>query len=72
MFWLERHRVLVTGDTLADFGGGLEIVPGWLPAGVTREAMIERLRPLLELPVELVLPAHGEPAGRDALERALA
>ena len=72
MFWLERQRVLVTGDTLADFGGGLEIVPGWLPAGMTREAMIERLRPLPELPVELVPPAHGEPAGRDALERALA
>jgi len=72
VLWLEGQRLLVTGDTLADFGGGLEIVPGWLPAGVTREAMVERLRPLLELPVELVLPAHGEPAGRDALERALA
>jgi len=69
---LEGQRVLVTGDTLADFRGGVEIVPGWLPAGVTREAMIERLRPLPELPVELVPPAHGEPAGRDALERALA
>jgi len=72
VLWVEGQRLLVTGDTLADFGGGLEIVPGWLPAGVTREAMVERLRPLLELPVELVLPAHGEPAGRDALERALA
>ena len=72
VLWLEDQRVLVTGDTLADFGGGLEIVPGWLPAGVTGEAMVERLRPLLELPVELVLPAHGEPAGRDALEQALA
>lgn len=72
VLWLEGSRVLVTGDTLADFGGGLEIVPGWPPAGVTRVAMVERLRPLLELPVELVLPAHGEPAQRDALERALA
>ena len=72
MLGLEGQRVLVTGDTLADFCGGVEIVPGWLPAGVTREAMIERLRALLELPVELVLPVHGEPAGRDALERALA
>ena len=72
VLWLEGQRVLVTGDTLADFGGGLEIVPGWLPAGVTREAMVRRLRPLLQLPVELVLPAHGDPVGRDALERALA
>ena len=72
VLWVEGQVALVTGDTLADFGGGLEIVPGWLPAGVTRAAMVERLRPLLQLPVELVLPAHGEPAGRDALERALA
>jgi glyoxylase-like metal-dependent hydrolase (beta-lactamase superfamily II) len=71
VLWLESRVALVTGDTLADFGGGLEIVPGWLPAGVTREAMAERLRPLLELPVELVLPAHGEPADRGALEQAL-
>ena len=39
---------------------------------VTRDEVVERLRPLLELPVEIVLPAHGEPTGRDALERALA
>jgi hypothetical protein len=30
-----------------------------------------RLRPLLDLPVELVLPAHGEPTDRAALERVL-
>ena len=29
------------------------------------------LRPLLELPVELVLPTHGAPTDRAALERAL-
>lgn len=68
---VESHRALLTGDTLSDFGRGLELVPGWLPAGVTREAIAERLRPLLELPVELVLPAHGAPTDRDALERAL-
>jgi hypothetical protein len=28
-----------------------------------------RLRPMLDLPVELVLPAHGEPTDRAALER---
>jgi len=38
---------------------------------VTRDEVAERLRPPLDLPVELVLPAHGEPAGRDELERAL-
>ena len=32
----------------------------------------DKLRPLLDKPVELVLPTHGEPADRAALERALA
>jgi hypothetical protein len=36
-----------------------------------REQIAERLRPLLGLPVEVVLPAHGAPADRAALERAL-
>jgi hypothetical protein len=54
-----------------DFGRGLEIVPGWLPPGVTREQIAERLRPLLELPVELVLAAHGGPFDRAALGHAL-
>jgi hypothetical protein len=38
---------------------------------VTREQVADGLRPLLELPVEYVLPAHGVPTDRDALERAL-
>ena len=55
-----------------DFGQGLEIPVEWLPAGVTREQVAEGLRPLLELPVEVVLATHGGPAGKTALERALA
>jgi hypothetical protein len=39
---------------------------------VTRDDVVRRLRPLLDLPVELVLPVHGEPADRAALERVLA
>ena len=38
---------------------------------MTRDDVAERLRPLLDLPVALVLPAHGEPTDRAALERAL-
>jgi hypothetical protein len=38
---------------------------------VTRDDVIRRLRPLLDLPVELVLPAHGDPTDRTALERVL-
>lgn len=72
VLWLESRRAVIAGDVIADFGTGLELVPGWLPAGVTREEIKQELRPLLELPVELVLPAHGSPADRAALERALA
>lgn len=72
VLWVESRRALLTGDTLSDFGRGLELVPGWLPPGVTREEIAMRLRRLLELPVELVLPAHGAPTDREALERALA
>jgi hypothetical protein len=35
------------------------------------EPSLGRLRPLLDLPVELVLAAHGEPTDRAALERVL-
>ncbi len=71
VLWLEEQRAVIAGDSLADFGRGLEIVPGWLRDGVTREDVAERLRPLLDQPVELVLPAHGQPTDRAVLERAL-
>jgi len=70
VLWIESVGAVIVGDTLVDFGRGLEI-NGWLRGGVTREQVVERLRPLLALPVEVVLPAHGAPAGRAALERAL-
>jgi hypothetical protein len=62
---------VIAGDTLADFGRGIEINTRWLRGGVTREQVAEGLRPLLDLPVERVLPAHGAPTDRDTLERAL-
>jgi glyoxylase-like metal-dependent hydrolase (beta-lactamase superfamily II) len=71
VLWIEDQGAVLAGDSIADFGRGLEIVPGWLPKGVTREEIVERLRPLLEL-LELVLAAHGGPNDRAALERALA
>jgi glyoxylase-like metal-dependent hydrolase (beta-lactamase superfamily II) len=69
--WLESRRALVVGDTLVDLGRGLELRVDWLPQHVTREQAVEALRPLLELPVELVLPTHGTPTDRAALEHAL-
>jgi glyoxylase-like metal-dependent hydrolase (beta-lactamase superfamily II) len=71
VLWIESHRAVVAGDSLADFGDGIAIQPGWLRKGVTPEQVTRRLRPLLGLPVDIVLPAHGAPTDRAALERAL-
>jgi hypothetical protein len=70
VLWIDRVGAVISGDTLVDFGRGLEI-NDWLRGGVTREEVAERLRPLLERSVEIVLPAHGAPTDRAALERAL-
>jgi glyoxylase-like metal-dependent hydrolase (beta-lactamase superfamily II) len=72
VLWVESRGAVVAGDTLADFGDGIAIQPEWLRKGVTREQVAEGLRPLLSRPVEVVLPAHGAPTDRVALERALA
>ncbi len=76
--WVESHRALVVGDTLIDRGGGLEFPRDWASRGaiaargVPPDEIIASLQPLLDLPVELVLPTHGAPTDRSALERALA
>jgi catechol 2,3-dioxygenase-like lactoylglutathione lyase family enzyme len=44
---------------------------GFGPQAASCRDITEGLRPLLALPVELVLPAHGAPTDRAALERAL-
>ena len=71
VLWVESRRAVIAGDTLADFGQGITINPDGSAEDVTREQVAEGLRPLLELPVEHVLPAHGAPTDRAALERAL-
>lgn len=71
VLWIENARAIVAGDALVDFGRGFEVPPEVLEHGVARERVIDDLRPLLGLPVELVLPAHGAPTDRAALERAL-
>ncbi len=72
VLWLEDRNAVIAGDTLVDFGRGLEIPLEWLREGVTREQIVEGLGPLLGLPVELVLATHGGPTDGAALERALA
>jgi glyoxylase-like metal-dependent hydrolase (beta-lactamase superfamily II) len=71
VLWIESYGAVISGDTLADFGRGLQIAE-WLRAGVTREEVADGLRPLLTRPVALMLPTHGSPTDRVALERALA
>ena len=71
VLWIASRRVVVAGDSLVDFGGGLEIHEAWLWS-TTREQVVGQLRPLLDLPVEHVLATHGGPHDRAALERALA
>lgn len=71
VLWVDGHRAVIAGDTLADFGEGPQINPRWLSADMTRERVVEGLRPLLALPVEHLLETHGGPFDRVALERAL-
>ena len=70
MLWVPSAEAIVAGDSLSDFGEGLDIQLGGRKH-VTRDDVVERLRPVLDLPVELVLPAHGRPSDRAALERVL-
>lgn len=71
VLYVESRRAVVAGDTLLDRGDGLVLHPDWPGPGVETSVVAERLRPLLDLDVEVVLPTHAEPADRAALERAL-
>ena len=70
VLWIESRRAVIVGDTLVDYGKGLQVNER-LRGGVTRKDVIARLQPLLSRPVELVLPAHGAPTDLSALVRAL-
>jgi hypothetical protein len=79
MFWIPEHGALVPGDRiLGDRPPGLRVCPqSWMRYldGYTQDHLRGALRPLLAMPVEMVLVSHGEPVlsdGRRALEQALA
>jgi hypothetical protein len=79
MVWLPKPQALIPGDRLlGDERGGVRLCPDswlrYLPSGMQQAELRESLRPLLDLPVELVLVSHGEPVlknGRDAIASAL-
>jgi hypothetical protein len=72
VLWSERIRAVIASDTLIDLGDGLEIPASWLREGVTVEQVATGPRPLLDKPVDIVPPTHGEPTDRAALDHALA
>lgn len=73
--WLREHAALVTGDVFLGGERGFHVQPdSWLEEGMTHDGLRDALRPLLELPVEMLLPTHGDPVLEDAhatLEQAL-
>jgi hypothetical protein len=79
MVWLPEHRALVPGDRLlGGEHGGLRVPPeSWLrylPSGMRHPELREALKPLLDLPVEMVLTSHGQPVvagGREPIAQAL-
>jgi glyoxylase-like metal-dependent hydrolase (beta-lactamase superfamily II) len=82
VYWLPGQRAVVAGDVLLGAGAKpratddpLRLCPeGWL--GKANHADLrESLRPLLDRPVQRVLPSHGQPvlrAGKRHLEALLA
>ena len=66
VFWLPEHRAIVLGDGFID---------GKSAAAIESETddpeAPARLRALLELPFELVLPTHGDITDRAAFEASL-
>jgi glyoxylase-like metal-dependent hydrolase (beta-lactamase superfamily II) len=73
-YWLDEPRAVVFGDAvLGNQKGGLRITP-WARDAEGLERTRQALLPLLDLPIDVVLPAHGNTVladGRDALARAL-
>jgi hypothetical protein len=64
-YWLPAHRAIVLGDAFMD---GHTAPVEW---ATDDPAAPGRLRALLELPFELVLPTHGEVTDRAAFETSL-
>lgn len=71
VLWDPASRSLIVGDVLLGRGPeGIQLCPdSWLPDGVGGSDLARSLHPILELPVERILPGHGEPLLEEAHER---
>ena len=66
-FYLRAYQALVVAEFFMGAGGGLKVCPS--PSIHDLEAFYGSLRKLLELPIERVLVAHGEPVLVDGRRR---
>ena len=70
LFFLERHRALVTGDLLIGRPGGIELPVEWFPKDerewAATDLKADLRQRLAALPIDLVLPSHGDPILNDA------
>ena len=64
-FFIREHRTLVTGDMFSGTGGVFHVYVS--PDEPNPEAYLAWLPRLLELPIERVLIAHGEPVLKNGL-----
>jgi glyoxylase-like metal-dependent hydrolase (beta-lactamase superfamily II) len=81
VYWLPHQKAVVVGDVLLGAGAKpratsdpLRLCPERWMGKTTHDDLRESLRPLLELPVQRVLVAHGKPvlrSGKRALEQVL-
>jgi hypothetical protein len=65
--WIAVRNALIVGDSLPN-GGAMPdawLDSEWAPK-TAREQYNEQLRPLLDLPIALLLPTHGDPIVEDA------
>jgi glyoxylase-like metal-dependent hydrolase (beta-lactamase superfamily II) len=71
VLWDPASRSLIVGDVMLGRGPeGIQLCPdSWLPNGVMGSDLAHSLRPLLDLPVERILPGHGEPVVQHAHAR---
>ena len=72
VYWLPQQKAVVVGDVLLGAGAKpkaaddpLRLCPERWLGKATHDDLRRSLRPLLDLPVELVLVSHGEPVLRE-------